>query len=96
MESRLSDLRDRELIDLADGSRFGFVKDVEVDWEQGKVLALVVPGRLRWLGLLGREEDIIVPVEAVRRFGEDLILVDSGHISVRQGKRTEKLRRKPR
>ena len=96
MESRLSDLRDRELIDLADGSRFGFVEDVEVDWEQGKVLALVVPGRLRWLGLLGREEDVVVPVEAVKRFGEDLILVDGGHIFAGQGKRTEKRRKKRR
>ena len=87
MESRLADLRDRELIDLADGSRFGYVGDVEVNWEQGRVLALVVPGRLRLFGLLGREEDIVVPIEAVKRFGEDLILVDGGHISRRGGRR---------
>lgn len=88
MESRLADLRDRELIDLADGSRFGYVGDVEVNWEQGRVLALVVPGRLRLFGLLGREEDIVVPIEAVKRFGEDLILVDSGHISRHGGRRS--------
>ena len=96
MESRLSDLRDRELIDIAEGSRFGCVEDVEVDWEQGKVLSLVVPGRLRFFGLLGREEDIIVPVEAVKRFGEDLILVDGERISRYDGSRREPARRKRR
>jgi len=96
VESRLSDLRDRELIDIAEGSRFGCVGDVEVDWEQGKILSLVVPGRLRFFGLLGREEDIIVPVEAVKRFGEDLILVDSGRISRHSGPRREKPLKKHR
>ena len=85
MESRLSDLREREVIDVAEGCRFGCVEDVEVDWEQGRILSLVVPGRLRFFGLLGREEDVIIPVEAVKRFGEDLILVDRGRISGHDG-----------
>ena len=38
--------------------------------------ALIVPGRLRLLGLLGREEDIVFPWTAVRRVGEDVILVE--------------------
>lgn len=96
MESRLSDLRNRELIDVAEGCRFGCVEDVEVDWEQGKILSLVVPGRLRFFGLLGREEDIIIPVEAVKRFGEDLILVDSGRISKHDRSRVGKPLKKHR
>ena len=78
MANRITDLRDKEIIDVEDGSRFGYVGDVEVDLESGKVCALVVPGRLRFFGLLGREEDIIFPWESVKRFGEDIILVESG------------------
>ena len=76
MESRITELRDKEIIDVADGGRYGYVGDVEVDLESGRVLALVVPGRLRLFGLLGREEDRVFPWESVRRFGEDIILVE--------------------
>ena len=47
--------------------------------------ALVIPGRMRLFGLLGREEDTLIPWEAVRRFGEDTVLVDE--VPVRIGRR---------
>ena len=78
MKSRIADLRCKEIINVTDGSRFGYVGDVEVDLDTGRICALVVPGRLRLFGLLGREEDRIFPWESVRRFGEDVILVESG------------------
>ena len=77
MESRMAELRDKEIINIRDGCRFGYVGDVELDLETGKVKALVVPGRLRFFGLLGREEDYVFPWECVRRFGEDIILVEA-------------------
>ena len=80
MTERLSELKYKEIIDVSDGTRFGFVGDVEVDWSEGRVRSLVVPGRLLFFGLLGREEDFVVPFEAVKRFGEDIILVDSGQV----------------
>ena len=78
MKTRIADLRCKEIINVTDGSRFGYVGDVEVDLDTGQICALVVPGRLRLFGLLGREEDRIFPWESVRRFGEDIILVESG------------------
>ena len=76
MENRLAQLRYKEIVSVTDGSRFGYVGDVELDLDSGKVLALVVPGRLRLFGLLGREEDRYIPWEAVCRFGQDIILVE--------------------
>lgn len=70
-----------EIINVSDGSRYGWVGDVEVDLESGQVRALVVPGRLRLFGLLGREEDRVFPWEAVRRFGADTILVETPPLS---------------
>lgn len=87
MESRIAELRDKEIINISNGCRFGYVGDVEVDLESGKVKSLVVPGRLRLFGLLGREEDRIFPWESVRRFGEDIILVEA---SLSQRNRSEK------
>ena len=76
METRIAELRWKEVIGLRDGSRFGYVEDMEVDLESGQVRSLVVPGRRRLFGLLGREEDRYIPWSSVRRFGEVFILVE--------------------
>ena len=78
MGTRLADLRYKEVINVLDGSRYGYVEDVEFDPDSGQIAALVVPGRPRLFGLLGRGEDVVIPWSAVRRFGEDLILVKKG------------------
>lgn len=77
MECRVTELRYKELIDIRDGARYGCVGDVELDTNTGQVKALVVYGRLRLFGLLGREEDAVIPWSAVKRFGEDIILVET-------------------
>lgn len=90
MDSRITELRDKEIINISDGCRFGYVGDVEVDLETGKVKALVVPGRLRLFGLLGREEDYVFTWDSVRRFGEDIILVEAEEAARRQGEREKR------
>ena len=76
METRIAELRYKEVISVEDGARYGYVGDMEVDLESGQVRALVVPGKRRFFGLFGREEDKVNPWSSVRRFGEDIILVE--------------------
>lgn len=76
MDTSISDLRCKEVVSLADGTRFGYVGDMEVDLDSGRVRALVIPGRRRLFGLLGRDADHRIPWASVRRFGEDIILVE--------------------
>ena len=76
MDTRIAELRYKEVISVEDGTRYGYVGDMEVNLESGQVRALVVPGRRRFFGLLGREEDKVIPWSAVKRFGEDIILVE--------------------
>ena len=75
METRIAELRYKEVISVEDGSRYGYVGDMEIDLGTGQVRALVIPGRRRFFGLLGREEDKVIPWASVHRFGEDIILV---------------------
>lgn len=84
MECRGSELRYKEIINVTDGIRVGYVGDVVMDLEDGKVNALVVPGRLRLFGLLGREPDTVFPWSAVRRFGADTILVEGTQLRQRE------------
>ena len=76
MNISMEQLRYKEVVSLADGTRFGYVGDLEVDTDLGQVTALIISGRPRLLGLLGREPDRPIPWSAVRRFGEDIVLAD--------------------
>ena len=78
MDTRIADLRYKEVISVEDGTRSGYAGDMEIDLETGRVKALIVPGRRRFFGLLGREEDKYIPWDAISRFGEDIILVARG------------------
>lgn len=69
MRTRIAELRWKEVVDVQNGSRFGYVEDLEVDLESGQVRALVLPGRRRLFGLLGREEDRYIPWDRVRGSG---------------------------
>ena len=72
---RILDMGYKEVIDLRDGARLGYVGDVELDIETGRVQSVVLPGRLRFFGLLGREAERVVPWEDIEKIGEDIILV---------------------
>ena len=72
----LADLRYKEIINLQNGHRLGYVCDAEITLPDGEVRALIVPGASRFFGILGREEDVIIPWEKITKIGEDIILVD--------------------
>lgn len=78
MFGKISDLRCKEIINVLDGSRYGYMDDAEIDLESGRITSLIVPGRLRLFGLLGRTEDQVFPWESVKRIGADTILVELG------------------
>ena len=73
---RLSELRSKEIINIATGQRLGYVCDAEVELPQGEVKALIVPGPCRFFGLFGREPDFLIPLNCIQRIGQDIILVD--------------------
>ena len=76
MLSCFSELRYKEVIDIHTGYRLGYVCDVEFDDREGCVTALVTPGRPRFFGLLGREEDYVLPWSSIVRVGTDIVLVE--------------------
>ena len=76
MMERFSHLRRKEVINICDGRRLGFVGDLELKVPEGEVKALIVFGPCRFFGLFGRGEDFYVPWDCVQRFGDDIILID--------------------
>lgn len=76
MIERFSELRDREVIHVCEGARMGYVHDLLIDLDCGRVTAIIVPGPCKFLRLFGRDHDYVIPWACIRRIGEDIILVD--------------------
>ena len=76
MSMKFTELRCKEVICISDGARLGFVCDVVVEVSDGCVVAIVVPGPCRFLGLFGRRDDFVIPWNCIRRIGPDIVLVD--------------------
>ena len=70
-----NDLKLKEVINIKDGSRLGYVDDLEIDTCTATVISIVVYGKLRFLGIFGRCDDTIIRWEDIKVIGEDAVLV---------------------
>jgi len=70
------DLRQKEVINLGDGARYGFVSDMEIDIGDGRIKALIVPGPGRVLGVFGRDQEYRIEWDMINKIGDDVILVE--------------------
>jgi YlmC/YmxH family sporulation protein len=77
MNLRMSELHCKEVICISNGQRLGFVSDVEIRCPEGEVCAILVPGPCRIMGVLGRNDDYIIPWSCIKKIGPDIILVDA-------------------
>lgn len=68
------ELKNKEVINLCDGRRLGFVTDVELDLDCGSVVALLLPEDGRLFGF-GKCQTLRVLWCDIERIGDDVILV---------------------
>lgn len=73
---RLSEIRRKEIINLYDGARLGFLGDADlvINPKSGKILSIEIP-QLSFLGLRDRET-IVIPWSSVKKIGADMIIVE--------------------
>ena len=63
----------KEVIDIRNGERLGYIDDLRLDADSAEVTALLIYGR-RWF--FGREEGKEIPCSGIRVIGSDVILAD--------------------
>ncbi len=71
----LDDMRRKEVIDITNGERLGYIDDAQMDLRTSEVKSLIIYGRQRLFGILGREDDLHIPCHDIRVVGADVILV---------------------
>lgn len=77
MKYTLNDIRNKEVINIRTGSKLGFVDDIEFDAESLMIKSLIIYGRGRIFGFLGRDEDVVVKCRDIEIIGTDTILVST-------------------
>ncbi len=70
------DFKHKEVINITDGKRLGFVQDVTANLESGTITSIIVPGSNKVLNIFSSSNDIIIPWEKIKCIGDDVILVE--------------------
>ena len=66
----------KEVINITDGKRLGYVQDVTADLKTGVITSIIVPGNNKMFNIFRGENEIIIPWEKIKCIGEELILVE--------------------
>ena len=72
MELSFLDLKEREIINVFDGKKLCRIIDIVFNNESGIVRGIVVPGDKK---LFHRADDVFIPLDKIKRIGNDVILV---------------------
>ncbi|MBR5590696.1 MAG: YlmC/YmxH family sporulation protein, partial [Anaerotignum sp.] len=73
-------LCEKDIISISTGQNIGRADDIEFNEKNAKVENLIVFGRPKLFGLLGRGKDVRIPWEDVITVGKDVILINSQDI----------------
>lgn len=74
VDTFLSDIKNKEVINVANGRRLGYVCDVELDTLDARLLSIVIPGENA--GIFSKAHPISIPWACIEHIGEDLIIVN--------------------
>ncbi|MGB9803575.1 MAG: YlmC/YmxH family sporulation protein [Desulfofundulus sp.] len=75
---RLTELAGKEIVNIYDGARLGIVgeSDVAIDIETGQVQSIILPRRGNFISFWFDRQQLVIPWEAVRKIGSEVIIVD--------------------
>jgi len=76
VQLKASELRMRDVVNIADGRKLGYIYDLDVDLETGRINAVILPAPQKLFNFFGRGEDIQIPIERIKKIGVDVILVE--------------------
>ncbi len=72
--ARISELRQKEVVDINTGKCLGYISDMEIDDATGKVLSVKVPSGKIFSSLI-KNSDMVILWEDIEIIGRDKILV---------------------
>lgn len=83
----LSELKEKEVVTLGKGRRLGHISDVEVDLQEERITAIVLPREGGRISFFDEREVWRIPWEKIKRIGEDVILVEADSVLAQKERR---------
>ncbi|QGT99225.1 hypothetical protein SYNTR_0632 [Candidatus Syntrophocurvum alkaliphilum] len=82
---RLNQLVGKEMVNIYDGMRMGTVgeSDMIVDPETGKIISIILPNKGNLLTFWSDKQKLVIPWEAIKKIGKEVIVVDLDHTHMR-------------
>ena len=77
---RIADLSNKQVVCIKNGCVLGFIYDVEFNTSDGSLTSIIIPGRPRFFGLFGHDEDIVIPWSEIEVIGKETVLVTTDSI----------------
>lgn len=79
---RAYDLKQREVINVVNAERLGYIYDVDIDFETGKIISIIIPGKKGFFNFFSKKNDYVIPWEKIITVGRELVLVKLDGIDI--------------
>ncbi len=85
---RMAEFAGKEIININDGARLGVVgeTDLAIDVETGRIQSIILPRKGSFLNFWAEKHELVVPWEAVKKIGLEVIIVELDQATPRFGK----------
>lgn len=82
---RLNELIGKEMVNIYDGMRMGTVgeSDMLIDQETGQIVSIILPNRGNALNFWVDRQKLVIPWEAIKKIGREVIVVDLDNTHMR-------------
>ena len=81
MISTFCKLKEKVVINICNGKQLGYITDIEIDTQSGRILRLVMNTGSSVFSLWGNKGRIFIPWQCIERIGDDAILVRINEIA---------------
>ena len=71
----LTELRKKDVIQVQTGVNLGRADDLRLNEQTAQVEGIILFGRARLFGLLGRQPDLFIPWQEITQMGQEVVLV---------------------
>lgn len=70
------DFKHKEVINITDAKKLGYVQDVTADLKTGVITSIIVPGTNKMFNIFAGNNEIVIPWEKIKSIGDEVILVE--------------------
>lgn len=76
MTITFTELQKKEVVLMHSGEKLGMIEDLEINEEQGKIIAIIVSNHAIKGAIFQKLEEVIIDWEQITTIGRDIILID--------------------